>query len=287
MLACSVRAFAADRKPVTRPVPSPTSLYQLIHALQAKTKVLEGSAGMRIGYEKFAASYRLSPGTVKYSDFVLSRLLFESTRDAGLWNLHWAITDRQPVSDDIWRQWKAAPLSYLSEPTATAECDELSALYAFLAERTGVRSVGLFWPAANHTVAVWEIHPRNGSPTRVVVPTTQIFLDESDMFGTRKFNPWQQKSIHEYLRRDVPDSFELPKPLFDFFLLQVDKYAGATDTTLQRIRYLREGVFRHDWTPEAAARAALHQRDNLKSGPAEDVTAFQNFAQDMRAGMLR
>jgi hypothetical protein len=119
------------------------------------------------------------------------------------------------------------------------------------------------------------------------VPTSQIFLDETDFFGTRKFNPSRQKSIHEYSRRDVPDSFELPKPLFDFFLLQVDKYAGASDITLQRIRYLREGVFRGSWSPEAAARDALRKEADLGSVAAEDHAAFQNFAQDMRSGLLR
>jgi hypothetical protein len=199
---------------------------------------------MRQGFQTFTSSYKLAPESIRYSDYVLARLFFEATRDAGFWNLHWTITDGEPNSDEIWRQWKSARLSSLSAPTASAECDELSALYAFLAVRAGVRDVGLFWPTFNHTVAVWVVHPANGPVVRVVVPTSQIFLDETDDFGTRKFDPWHQKSIHEYVRRDVPDSFELPEPLFKFFLLQVDKYAGASDLTLQRIRYLREGVFR-------------------------------------------
>ena len=118
---------------------------------------------------------------------------------------------------------------------------------------------------------------------RVVVPTSQIFLDESDMFDTKKFNPWRQKTIYEYTRRDAPDSFELPKPLFDFFLQQVDEFAGATDLTLQQLRYLREGVFSAAWTPEQAARIALKKRNALRAGPVEDSAALQNFAQDMRS----
>ena len=172
-----------------------------------------------------------------------------------------------------------SPLS----PTASAECDELSALYAFLVEREGVKGVGLFWPAPNHTVAVWVLHPSAGPVIRVVVPTSQIFLEASDSFDTKKFDPWSQKTIYEYTRRDVPDSFDLPKPLFDFFLQQVDKYAGASDSTLQQLRYLREGVFLRSWTPEQAAREALKRRAALGSGPAEDSAAFWNFAQDMRA----
>ena len=279
-------AQADDHKPRVRP-PSGTTLADLISAIHAKAKVLEGSTGMRLGYQSFTSAYKLPPGTVSYSDFVLARLIFEATRDAGFWNLHWAITDKPPNSDEVWRQWKKARMSSLSEPTATAECDELSALYAFLVERFGVRSIGLFWPYPNHTVAVWEIHRPKGQTVRVVVPTTQIFLEETDFFGTRKFDPWRQKTIHEYVRRDAPDSFEFPKPLFNFFLLQVDKYAGATDATLQRIRYLREGVFRGDWTPETAAREGLRRRNDLGTGPTEDLAGFQHFAMDMRSGLLR
>ena len=125
------------------------------------------------------------------------------------------------------------------------------------------------------------VHPAGAAAVRVVVPTSQIFLDVTDSFGTRKFNPWHQKSIYEYTRRDVPDSFEFPKLLFDFFLSQVDKYAGASDSTLQQLRYLREGVFLKYWTPEAAAQDALRRRGDLRSGPAEDRAAFQSFAEDM------
>ena len=168
-------------------------------------------------------------------------------------------------------------------PTASAECDELSALFSFLVERAGVRSVGLFWPYPNHTVAVWVLHPAGGAEVRVVVPTSQIFLGVNDSFATRKFNPWHQKTIFEYKRRDAPDSLELPKPLFDYFLRQVDQYAGASDSTLQQIRYLREGVFLKYWTAEAAARDSLSRKNDLGPGPPEDLAAFQNFAQDMRS----
>jgi hypothetical protein len=156
-------------------------------------------------------------------------------------------------------------------------------LFEFLVERAGVKSVGLFWPAPKHTVAVWVVRPASGPLVRVVVPTSQILLDENDMFDTKKFNPWRQKTIYEYTRRDAPDSFEFPKPLFDFFLQQVDKYAGASDLTLQKLRYLREGVFSRAWTPEQAAREALSKRSALGPGPAEDLTAYQNFAADMRS----
>lgn len=159
-------------------------------------------------------------------------------------------------------------------PTATAECDELSALYAFLVVRAGVKNVGLFWPAENHTVVVWVLYSVGAPVVRVGVPTSQIFLDESDTFDTKKFNPWRQKTIYEYTRRDIPDSFEIPRPLFDFFLQQADKYGGASSPTLQQLRYLREAVFLKSLTPEEAARTALRRRSDLGSGPGEDLAAF-------------
>jgi hypothetical protein len=118
---------------------------------------------------------------------------------------------------------------------------------------------------------------------RVVVPTSQIFLTVNDSFATRKFNPWHQKTIFEYTRRDASDNYEFSKPLFDFFLRQIDKYAAASDSTLQQIRYLREGVFLRDWSAETAAKDALERKKSLGSGPTEDIAAFENFANDMRS----
>jgi len=283
LMAQAVRG--ASPKPAAQtPSTSSSDLAQLIGAIRWKAKVLEGASGMHSSFRSFTTAYKLPPESVSYSDYVVARLLYEATRDAGFWNLHWTITDQPANSDNIWRQWKrVAGLSPVL-PTASAECDELSALYAFLAGRAGIKGIGLFWPFPNHTVAVWVLQPRGKNPVRVVVPTSQIFLGVTDSFGTRKFNPRKQKSIYLYTRRDAPDSFELPKPLFDFFLLQVDKYAGASDSTLQQLRYLREGVFLKYWTSEEAARDALRRADDFRNGPAEDLSAFQNFAQDMRLG---
>lgn len=270
-----------------RPVPSAdTTLAQLVRAIRAEAKTLENSSGMQAGFNSFSSTFKLQLGTVSLSDYAVARLLFEATRDAGFWNLHWVITNQPPNSDNIWRQWKTVSAPSLLTPTALAECDELSALYAFLAGRAGIRGVGLFWPASNHTVAVWALHQPAG-PVRVVIPTTQIFLDENDYWGTKKFDPWRQKAIYEYTRRDVPDSFELPKPLFAFFLRQAERYAGASDSTLQLLRYFREAVFLRDWTPEAAAREALRVGRGRSSDAPENLAAFQNFAEDMRPGPTR
>jgi hypothetical protein len=280
----SASAVASDRASHPQTAIANTSLQEFIIQVRGKAKILENSSGMRDGYASFTKAHKLSPESLNYSDYVIVRLLYEASRDAGFWNMHWTITNQEPVSDKIWQQWKTVAKPSFVTPTASAECDELSALYSFLVERAGVKGVGLFWPTYNHTVAVWVVHPAKEADIRVVIPTSQIFLDVADSFDTRKFDPWHQKTIHQYVRHDVADSFEIPRPLFDFFLRQVDRYAGASDSTLQQIRYLREGVFLKSWTPEEAARDALRRRDNLHSGPAEDLSAFWNFAEDMRAG---
>lgn len=242
---------------------------------------------MKLGFAAFTSEYKLSPSSVSYSDYAIVRLVYEAARDAGFWNMHWSITNQPPNSDSVWRQWRAVAAPSFAQSTATAECDELSALYAFLVERAGVRTVGLFWPYANHTVAVWVLHPGRSAAVRVVIPTSQIFLEESDDFGTGKFNPWTQKTIYEYTRRDAQDTFELPRPLFDFFVSQMEKYGGATDSTLQHLRYYREAVFLKTWPPETAANEALRLRASLAHAEPEDIAALQSFAEDMRTAATR
>ena len=261
--------------------PTPTDLSHLLAAVRAKATALESRSSVRAGFEAFASAHKLPPSAIRYSDYVLVRLLFEATRDAGFWNMHWSITDQPPNSDRIWTQWKSVARPSFVQQSATAECDELSALLAFLIQRSGVKGVGLFWPYPNHTVAVWTVRPPNAQPVRVVIPTSQIFLTEDDTFDTKKFDPWHQKTIYDYTRRDVPDSFELSKPLFDFFIAQLDKYSGASPSALQQLRNLRDAVFQKTLTPEQAAREALRRRAAFSSSP-EDLAAFQYFAADLR-----
>jgi hypothetical protein len=119
-----------------------------------------------------------------------------------------------------------------------------------------------------------------GPTIRVVIPTSQIFLTENDTFDTHGFDPWRQKTIYEYARRDVPDSLELPGPLFDFFLAQVDKYGGASTGTLQQLRNLRDAVFQKSLTPAEAAHDAL-RRTAVYSSTKEDRAAFRHFADNL------
>ena len=125
-------------------VSRPTTLADVIGAIRGKAATLENSAGMRSSFRSFAAANKIPLESVSYSDYAVVRLLYEATRDAGFWNLHWTITNEEPNSDKIWRQWRTAGPPSAVTATASAECDELSALYAFLAGRAGVKGIGLF-----------------------------------------------------------------------------------------------------------------------------------------------
>ena len=277
-LVCLAAQVAAQ---IEKSQTSSAQLSELMPNIRSKAKSLESSSGMQGAYKAFTHEHKISPNSLHYSDFVVVRLLFEATRDAGFWNMHWSITDKPPNSDEIWHQWKGITRPSYAEKTATAECDELSALFAFLAARSGVKSVGLFWPYPNHTVAVWTAHPQNSQTIRVVIPTSQIFLSETDTFDTHKFDPWHQKTIYDYTRHDVAGTFRIPRPLFNFFLTQIDKYGGASTEALQQIRSLRDAVFQHTLTPEVAARQAV-RRSAAYSLSSEDRAAFQHFADDLR-----
>ncbi len=279
----AVATMAAITTAAAAQTPKSIPLERLVEAVREKARTQQDSPGGRLAYRSFLEAHGLAPAQIGAADFAIVRLLFEATRDAGLWNLRWTITDLEPNSDRIWRQWAAARRPSAAAATAIAECDELSALFAFLAHRAGVRNVGLFWPTGNHTVAVWELRPPARRPVRVVVPTTQIFLAESDLFGTRRFDPWTQRTIYEYSRRDAPDTFALPAPLVDFFLAQLDKYGGASDAALQRLRYLREGVLQAQLSLEQAVARALTLVPAKGPAAAADAAAFQTFATDLLA----
>jgi len=162
------------------------------------------------------------------------------------------VTDQLPQSDRIWAQWKAlgsASDGTWPPATAIAECDELSALFAVVARGMGlsIRSrVGLFWPTSNHTVAVWTIQPATAASgntpaeVRIVVPTSQIFLDGAQSLGTRGFDPWTQPKIFPYARRDIADDHPLPAALARYFVRQVRRHAGEPQGLLQTARNRRE-----------------------------------------------
>ncbi len=92
----SACVYGQNRKSAAAAAPwADDSVGQLVSMVRGKAKALEGTSGMRLGFQSFLAAHELAPESIRYSDYVIVRLLFEATRDAGFWNLHWAITDHQ------------------------------------------------------------------------------------------------------------------------------------------------------------------------------------------------
>ena len=225
---------------------------ELFAALSAEADALGRSATVRKEYDALRAEHRWRDDERLYADYLRVRLAFEATRAGGLWGLEWRVTDRLPQSDAIWAQWRSfrAPNGGAwPATTAAAECDELSALFAVVARGIGLSrhsQVGLLWPTSNHTVAVWIVDGAgDGRKTRIVVPTSQIFLDSAQSLGTDGFDPWRQPRVYDYARRDIAANATLPAPLARYFMAQVRRDGVRARGLLQGMRNRREYEQRH------------------------------------------
>lgn len=222
---------------------------ELIDSLESVVeKDLVNSEVLKREFEDLQKSHGISNNQKMYHDFVRVRLAFEATRDSGLWQIRWAVTNKEPNSDLIWAQWNTLQsVNYHDEnklqPTAVAECDELSALFALIARGLGVKEVGLFWPTFNHTVAVWMAEDSKGSPVRVVIPTSQIFLTKNASLGTKEFDPYKQKTIYQYRRKDIKNNHKIPEHVAKMMISQVEKYGAEPSSSLQGMRNQRSQKF--------------------------------------------
>jgi hypothetical protein len=191
-------------------------------------------------YQTLLAEYDLAAADVGIQSYSRVRLVFEATRDGGLWGVRWAITNRMPWSDAIWQQWRELDLDQKEpEITATAECDELSALFSLLARDVGIQGfVGLHWPAWNHTVAVWEVRrgateKDPGVGVRMMVPTSQIWLSRQATLGSREFSTG--RVVFPYARRDRKPESEMPATLARFLIERLERYGAlSTEALLER-----------------------------------------------------
>jgi hypothetical protein len=195
---------------------------------------LAGAPEVEKSYRALLDEYDLTPGDVSAQSFSRVRLVFEATRDGGLWGIKWKITDRMPWSDAIWEQWRNLDLA-LPEPevTAFAECDELSALFSSLARDVGVEGfVGLHWPTWNHTVAVWELRrgATAGERVRVMVPTSQIWLSRDATLGSREFKT--DRAVFPYARKDMKETSELPGALARFLVARLERLGALSNEAL-------------------------------------------------------
>lgn len=231
-------------------------LRDLFAALAQEADRLSTSQRVHEEFRRLMQAHDLPADDALLADYLRIRIAFEATRAGGLWGLEWRVTDQLPQSDRIWAQWDALTLPADGTPpfsTAIAECDELSALFAVVARGMGLSSrsrVGLFWPTHNHTVAVWTIMPATApvpgtsgnasAEVRIVVPTSQIFLDGAQSLGTHAFDPWTQPKIFPYARRDIADDHQLPAALARHFVRQVRRHAADPQGLLQTARNRRE-----------------------------------------------
>ncbi|HET9316925.1 MAG TPA: hypothetical protein VFQ51_15135, partial [Vicinamibacteria bacterium] len=92
---------------------------------------------------------------------------------------------------------------------------------------------------------------------------------------TQAFDARRQKTIYDYSRADVRGDDKLPAPLARFFVEQVRRYAGASDSTQRALRVLRsrfmQGEARSRLEPDRLALAA-------RLPAAEDRAAVDAFA---------
>jgi hypothetical protein len=227
---------------------------ELLAALSEEVPKVAESEAVAADYAAFLERFELADDPELYLDYVRIKIAFEATRAGGWWGLRWAITNEDANSDKIWAAWRelddagpvpeqASELPALPVITATAECDELSALFAFIVQRIGLSKasdVGLFWPEWNHVVAVWTINPKSERPIRVVVPTSQIWLEDEASLGTDGFNPWKQKTIYDYRRQDAKEKLTIPGWLASAFVQAVREHGGRSQAELQAARNEKE-----------------------------------------------
>ena len=243
----TARSVETAPPPVAKPepAPEPASLFadrasvrydELVREVRRVADELVTTPEVELGYRALLADYELEPSDVSIESYSRVRLVFEATRDGGLWGLRWAITDRMPWSDAVWEQWRDLDVQRDPETTAVAECDELSALFALVARDVGVEGfVGLLWPAWNHTVAVWQLRrgateKDPGTVVRIVVPTSQVWLSRQATLGTREFKA--NRAVFPYARRDMKPEAELPAALARFLVARLERYGALSSVEL-------------------------------------------------------
>jgi hypothetical protein len=244
--AASLTTSAAPPQPCADQLgPQPVALPERVTfgdfwaALGSQIDRLDTTA-LRSGFEAFATRHGVDPSTPRlWQDFTRLWVVFEATRDGGWWRLRWDITDQEPSSVLILKEWMRSPPEHaFASESAVAECDEITALFAVTARRLGVRGVGLFYPTWNHVIAGWAPEALAKESERVVlIPTTQIYQGCRSTFDHTSFKVPRQ--VYEFPKVDVRDSTEMPSSLATFLLEQVRAYGGATPELLALIRAKR------------------------------------------------
>ena len=212
------------------------SVGELVEALGRGAETIGQAPTVRHEYARLLEAHGLLEHEVPYHDYLVVRVVFEATRDGGLWGIVWDVTNREGHSDAIWRQWQTAVVPARDEwgVTAVAECDEMSALFAFLVRRLGIEHAGFLGGGPMHVVAHWTLRLA-AREARVVVPTSQVFLSRQATLGTREIDAYSAKTVWDYWRADVPLTATIPAPLARYFVEQLP-LAALPQTELQRRR---------------------------------------------------
>lgn len=259
---------------------------QFVSRLKMEIVALQSAASMKREFRAFANKHELDPDDAAlYTNYATVKVIFEATRDAGLWWIRWDITNREPISTNIWNQWKDAGRE-LQRPSAIAECDELSALFSFLAARLGVKTTGLFWPVWNHTISVWRVENAHGRTERIVIPTSHIFLDYEDGFDhidNPEFNPYAAKALYDYTQRDVTSDFAIPMERANDFIMQIRKYGRASMETLHNLSYHRREFMEHPDSCRDIVNLVADEKRVLEemNVPVPDIAVRQRFMDDL------
>jgi hypothetical protein len=252
-------AVDAPPPPAQKPPPSPpapsqalpdpfperqeVTVAQLFEALEVLVPRIAASDAVRADYRALVRDFGLRDSVELYDKYVRVRIAFEATRDGGLWGVRWAITNRPHGSDEIWASWKRLTVDSFDPqaPTAIAECDEITALFCFVARKLGVPDVGFISGGWYHIVAAWAIRVPGAREVRIGVPTSQVFLTPEATLGTRELKPDRPKVIWRYVRRDVRDDETLPPHVARFLVQQVFLNGGRPAAELQQMRNARGG----------------------------------------------
>ncbi len=217
---------------------------EFIAALRATADGLATHPNVRDAHAALLEQHALSDAELPLESFSRVRLVFEATRDGGLWDLRWGITDQMPWSDQIWKQWeqRAGELEGFKDqsdggvgPSAIAECDELSALFALLSRDLGITGfAALHWPVWNHVVAVWQVPRADGGKARIVVPTSQVFLSRGATLGTTELAT--RRVLFPYSRHDLRPDSEMRGALARFLIGRARALGGLSTDELSRRR---------------------------------------------------
>lgn len=270
--------LGSEAVPHSAPVAPPPTVSFGVWA-GALTELLDSTPAPAVAqeYRDFIALHRLPGDNPQLlQDYRRLRLLFEATRDGGFWHLRWDITDQYPSSRLIWKQWTQKPVQgAFAEPSATAECDELSALLGMLARHAKIDNVGLYYPTWNHTISVWAPLAGKAKVGLIQLPTTQIFLGCSAGFDQTTFRT-SLKNIERYPNRDLNAAHPLPQARADWLLHQLSTYAAASPTLWSLMRAKRAFALRSSMGACQEARAEWHQqlKGNLTEGDVDALAAL-------------